>query len=114
LYLLGIKIPNSHVQSVKIVDFNNECNNKSFVVQYSQKEIIELDYITKDHWANKVIGQGGGVNEVSIYDMELEDFLIATNYATFGLFRIKNSDEIYFIMLANHARLTMTLVNQSK
>jgi hypothetical protein len=114
LYLLGIKIPNSHVQSVKIVDFNNECNNKSFVVQYSQKEIIELDYIAKDHWANKVIGQGGGVNEVSIYDMELEDFLIATNYATFGLFRIKNSDEIYFIMLANHARLTMTLVNQSK
>jgi hypothetical protein len=46
--------------------------------------------------------------------MELEDFLIATNYATFGFFRIKNSDEIYFIMLANHARLTMTLVNQSK
>jgi hypothetical protein len=114
LYLLGIKISNSYVQSVKIVDFSNECNNKSFAVQYLQKEIIELDYIAKDHWANKVIGRGGGVNEVSIYDMELENFLIATNYATFGFFRIKNSDEIYFIMLANHARLTMTLVNQSK
>lgn len=41
LYLLGTRIPNSYVQCVRIADPNDQ--DKSFIVHYSQENIIELD-----------------------------------------------------------------------
>ena len=107
LYLLGIRIPNSYVQCVRIADPNNQ--DKSFNIQYSQEEIIDLDQ-SKNHWVNIIIGLEGEAKEVDLYDLELDDFLIATNFATFGFFRI-NYDQCYFLMLAHHSGLTLTLVN---
>jgi hypothetical protein len=109
-YLLGIRIPNSYVQCVKIADPNNQ--DKSFNIQYSQEDIIELDHMSKNHWINRIIGSEGEAKEVNLYDLELDDFLIAAKFATFGFFRI-NYDECYFIMLADHSGLTLTLVNLS-
>jgi hypothetical protein len=108
LYFLGINIPNSHVQCVRIADPNDQ--DKSFIIQYSQEDIIELNQVSKNHWVNRIIGSEREAKEVSLYDLETDDFLIATNFATFGFFRI-NYDECYFIMLANHSGLTLTLVN---
>jgi hypothetical protein len=65
--------------------------------------------MANNQWISRIIGSGEA-KEVSLYDPELDDFLIATNFATFGLFRIYY-DECYFIMLANHPGLTLTLVN---
>jgi hypothetical protein len=109
-YLLGIRIPNSYVQCVKIADPNNQ--DKSFNIQYSQEDITELDHMSKNHWINRIIGSEGEAKEVNLYDLELDDFLIAAKFATFGFFRI-NYDECYFIMLADHSGLTLTLVNLS-
>lgn len=108
LYFLGINIPNSHVQCVRIADPNDQ--DKSFIIQYSQEDIIELNQVSKNHWVNRIIGSEREAKEVSLYDLETDDFLIATNFATFGFFRI-NYDKCYFIMLANHSGLTLTLVN---
>jgi hypothetical protein len=110
LYLLGIRIPNSYVQCVKIADPNDQ--DKSFIVHYSQENIIELDHMSKNHWVNRIIGSEGEAKEVSLYDLELDDFLIAAKFATFVFFRI-NYEECYFIMLADHSGLTLTLVNLS-
>jgi hypothetical protein len=116
LYLLGIRIPtfnvftwdqNTYVQCVKIADPNNQ--DKSFNIQYSQEDIIELDHMSKNHWVNRIIGSEGEAKEVDLYDLELDDFLIAAKFATFGFFRINNA-ECYLIMLANHPGLTLTLV----
>lgn len=108
LYFLGIRIPNSYVQCVRIADPNNQ--DKSFIIQYSLEDIIDLDHMSKNHWVNKIMVSEKELKEVSLYDPELDDFLIATNFATFGFCRI-NNDECYFIMLANHPGLTLTLVN---
>lgn len=108
LYLLGIRIPNSHVQCVRIADPTNQ--DKSFIIQYSQEDTIELDYMSKSQWVNRIIASEREAKEVGLYDPELDDFLIATNFTTFGFFRI-NYDECYFIMLADHSGLTLTLVN---
>ena len=66
--------------------------------------------MSKNHWVNKVIVSEIEVKEVGLYDLELDEFLIAANFATFGFFRI-NNNECYFVMLANHPGLTLTLVN---
>ena len=66
--------------------------------------------MSRNHWVNRIIGSEGEAKEVDLYDQDLDDFLIATNFATFGLFRI-NNDECYFIMLANHPGLTLRLAN---
>lgn len=108
LYLLGIRIPNSDVQCVKIADPNNR--DKSFNIQYSQEVIIESDRMSKNHWVNRILGSEREAKEVGLYDQDLDDFLIATKFATFGFFRINNA-ECYFIMLANHPGLILTLVN---
>jgi hypothetical protein len=68
--------------------------------------------MSKNHWINRIIGSEGEAKEVNLYDLELDDFLIAAKFATFGFFRI-NYDECYFIMLADHSGLTLTLVNLS-
>ena len=98
---------NTYVQCVKIADPNNQ--DKSFNIQYSQEDIIELDHMSKNHWVNRIIGSEGEAKEVDLYDLELDDFLIAAKFATFGFFRINNA-ECYLIMLANHPGLTLTLV----
>lgn len=108
LYILGIKIPNSYVQCIRIADPDKQ--NKSFIIQYSLEDIIDLDHMSKNHWVNKVIVSEKEVKEVGLYDLELDEFLIAANFATFGFFRI-NNNECYFVMLANHPGLTLTLVN---
>ena len=108
LYLLGFRIPNSYVQCVKIADPNNQ--DKSFIIQYSQEDTIELDHMSKNYWVNRIIASERGAKEVNLYDLELDDFLIATNFATFGFFRI-NYDECYFIMLTSCSGLSLTLVN---
>ena len=108
LYFLGIKIPNSYVQCVRIAVPNDQ--DKSFIIQCSQENIIELDQMSKNHWVNRIIGSEREAKGVSLYDPELDDFLIATNFATFGFFRI-NYEECYFIILANYSGLTLTLVN---
>ena len=66
--------------------------------------------MSTNHWVNRIIGPEGEAKEVSLYDLELDDFLISAKFATFGFFRI-NCDECYFIMLADHSGLTLTLVN---
>jgi hypothetical protein len=73
-------------------------------------KVIELDHMSTNHWVNRIIGSKGEAKEVSLYDLELDDFLIAAKFATFGFFGI-NYDECYFIMLADHSGLTLTLVN---
>jgi hypothetical protein len=73
--------------------------------------MIGSDQIFKSHWAKDIIGkEKGGFSEVGLHDIELDNFLIAANYATFGFFRTKKVDEIYFIMLTPHLGLTMTLI----
>jgi hypothetical protein len=108
LYFLGINIPNPHVQCVRIAVPNDQ--DKSFIIQYSQEDIIELDHVSKNHWVNRIIGSEREAKEVSLFDLETDDFIIATNFATFGFFRI-NYDECYFVMLTNHTGLSLTLVN---
>jgi hypothetical protein len=66
--------------------------------------------MSKNHWVNRIIGSEREAKDVNLSDPELDDFLIATNFATFGFFRI-NYDGCYFIILANHSGLTLTLVN---
>jgi hypothetical protein len=108
-YLLGIRIPNSYVQCVKIADPSNQ--DKSFMIQYSQEDIIELNHMANNQWISRIIGSGEA-KEVSLFDPELDDFLIATNFATFGLFRINY--HVYYVMLAQHSGLTLALINQTK
>jgi hypothetical protein len=112
LYFLGIKIPNSIIQCVKVADPNIQ--DKSFIIQYSQEDTIELDNMSKNHWINRILRSEGETNEVSLYDLDLDDFLVAAKFATFCFFRIKSSGEYYFIMLTDNAHLTLTLVDCSK
>jgi hypothetical protein len=107
---LGSEYPIPIFNVLRIADPNDQ--DKSFIVHYSQENIIELDHMSKNHWVNRIIGSEGEAKEVSLYDLELDDFLIAAKFATFGFFRI-NYDECYFIMLADHSGLTLTLVNLS-
>jgi hypothetical protein len=110
LYFLGIKLPNSYTQCVKIADPSNQ--DKSFMMQYLQEDTIELNHVANNQWISRIVGSGEA-QEVSLYDPELDDFLTATNFATFGLFRI-NYYECYYVMLVQHPGLTMTLINQTK
>ena len=66
--------------------------------------------MSKNYWVNRIIASERGAKEVNLYDLELDDFLIATNFATFGFFRI-NYNQCYFIMLTSCSGLTLTLVN---
>ncbi len=68
--------------------------------------------MANNQWISRIIGSGEA-EEVSLFDLEHDDFLIATNFATFGLFRI-NYHECYYVMLAQYSGLTLTLINQTK
>jgi hypothetical protein len=111
LYLHAIKVPYSYINCVNILDPTDQ-GRRSFVVEYSRGHTIGLN-ILKDHWVSKVIGRER-INEITIYEKELSDFLTVAHYTTFGFFRIQTSGEIYFIMLTPHSYLNMNLVDRSK
>ena len=112
MHFLGIKISNPYVQGIKIADPSDQ--DRSFTIECSKEDTIELGHIFNDHWVNRILRPEGETNEVSLYDLDLDNFLIAAKFATFGFFRIKSSGEYYFIILADNAHLTLTLVDRSK